>query len=106
MRLTTALYYTPSGRSIQKVGVQPDIVVEQSKVEAIQSRRRSRESDLRVRFKTAPVVHPTGKRPKRATRRNPRHDQTQAERDKADYQLQRALDLLHGIDLFNQRLKG
>ena len=28
MRLTTALYYTPSGRSIQKVGIKPDIVVE------------------------------------------------------------------------------
>jgi carboxyl-terminal processing protease len=29
MRLTTALYYTPSGRSIQALGVAPDILVEQ-----------------------------------------------------------------------------
>ncbi|WP_273691089.1 S41 family peptidase [Ketogulonicigenium vulgare] len=29
MRLTTALYYTPSGRSIQAVGISPDIIVEQ-----------------------------------------------------------------------------
>jgi carboxyl-terminal processing protease len=29
MRLTTARYYTPSGRSIQSLGVSPDIVVEQ-----------------------------------------------------------------------------
>jgi carboxyl-terminal processing protease len=29
MRLTTARYYTPSGRSIQALGVSPDIVVEQ-----------------------------------------------------------------------------
>ncbi len=28
LRLTTALYYTPSGRSIQEVGIAPDIVVE------------------------------------------------------------------------------
>jgi carboxyl-terminal processing protease len=28
LRLTTALYYTPSGRSIQAVGIEPDIVVE------------------------------------------------------------------------------
>jgi carboxyl-terminal processing protease len=29
MRLTTSLYYTPSGRSIQALGVAPDILVEQ-----------------------------------------------------------------------------
>ncbi len=29
MRLTTARYYTPSGRSIQALGVSPDIIVEQ-----------------------------------------------------------------------------
>ena len=28
LRLTTALYYTPAGRSIQAVGIEPDIVVE------------------------------------------------------------------------------
>jgi carboxyl-terminal processing protease len=28
LRLTTALYYLPSGRSIQEVGVQPDVIVE------------------------------------------------------------------------------
>jgi carboxyl-terminal processing protease len=33
MRLTTARYYTPSGRSIQALGVMPDIVVHQPKVE-------------------------------------------------------------------------
>ncbi len=33
MRLTTARYYTPSGRSIQAVGIEPDIVVEAAKIE-------------------------------------------------------------------------
>ena len=33
MRLTTARYYTPSGRSIQALGISPDIVVEQPRVE-------------------------------------------------------------------------
>jgi carboxyl-terminal processing protease len=33
MRLTTARYYTPSGRSIQSLGVSPDIVVQQPEVE-------------------------------------------------------------------------
>ncbi len=47
LRLTTARYYTPSGRSIQAVGIQPDIKVLQSRVEAIaipESERRSEAS--------------------------------------------------------------
>jgi carboxyl-terminal processing protease len=47
IRLTTALYFTPSGRSIQKEGIKPDIEVEQAKVEAIQSRQGFREENLR-----------------------------------------------------------
>ena len=35
LRLTTARYYTPSGRSIQAQGIDPDIVVEQAKLEKI-----------------------------------------------------------------------
>lgn len=35
MRLTTARYYTPSGRSIQAVGIEPDIKVELAKIEAV-----------------------------------------------------------------------
>lgn len=54
MRLTTARYYTPSGRSIQALGVSPDIIVEQprrkeneeAKDEDSTSQRRS-EADLR-----------------------------------------------------------
>ena len=35
MRLTTARYYTPSGRSIQALGVSPDIIVEQRAPEEV-----------------------------------------------------------------------
>ncbi|HYN38343.1 MAG TPA: S41 family peptidase, partial [Rhodospirillales bacterium] len=37
MRLTTARYYTPSGRSIQAVGIEPDIIVEQARIEAMKA---------------------------------------------------------------------
>ena len=48
LRLTTGLYYTPSGTSIQGTGITPDIVVEQELPEEIASRIRVRgESDLR-----------------------------------------------------------
>ena len=33
MRLTTARYYTPSGRSIQSLGISPDIIVEQPRID-------------------------------------------------------------------------
>ncbi len=38
MRLTTARYYTPSGRSIQALGISPDIEVQPAKVEEIAAR--------------------------------------------------------------------
>ena len=47
MRLTTARYYTPSGRSIQALGISPDIEVQPAKVEEIQQGLRRREADLR-----------------------------------------------------------
>ncbi|MBJ20361.1 MAG: S41 family peptidase [bacterium] len=52
LRLTTALYYTPSGRSIQEVGITPDLVVRQSDDPKLgfPNRRRVREKDLEGHF--------------------------------------------------------
>ncbi len=50
LRLTTALYYTPSGRSIQEVGIVPDIEVRPGERKAGQSPRRMRERDLEGHF--------------------------------------------------------
>lgn len=46
IKLTTALYYTPSGRSIQAEGIKPDIVDERANVTSIQPALRAAESDL------------------------------------------------------------
>ncbi|HWG79270.1 MAG TPA: S41 family peptidase, partial [Stellaceae bacterium] len=51
IRLTTALYYTPSGRSIQGTGIEPDVVVEPAKVEKVAQAARRREADLRGALK-------------------------------------------------------
>ena len=59
MRLTTARYYTPSGRSIQATGIEPDIVVQQAKVETLKSGSKRREVDLRGALKNtdeAPTI--------------------------------------------------
>jgi carboxyl-terminal processing protease len=52
LRLTTALYYTPAGRSIQEVGITPDIPVAPQLVASADSpeRRRLRERDLEGHF--------------------------------------------------------
>jgi len=53
LRLTTALYYTPSGRSIQEVGIEPDILIEPARVEPDEEGprpRRIRERDLQGHF--------------------------------------------------------
>ena len=92
MRLTTARYYTPSGRSIQAVGIDPDIAVEQARVERVGNGERRRESDLRGALRNEGEGN-GGARPAQTEERQ-------------DFQLQRALDLLQGVSLFNQLLKG
>ncbi len=92
MRLTTARYYTPSGRSIQAVGIDPDIAVEQARVERVGNGERRRESDLRGALRNEGEGN-DGDRPAQTEERQ-------------DFQLQRALDLLQGVSLFNQLLKG
>lgn len=57
LKLTVARYYTPSGRSIQEQGIQPDVVVEQLKVAEIarivddsgEPRTRERDMDRHLR---------------------------------------------------------
>lgn len=121
IRLTTALYFTPSGRSIQKEGIKPDIEVEQAKVETIQQRMSFREENLR-RSITNPNEKP-GDKDKPAEAPKPEAGKTDpakpADKDKpaaqagdpdeppkesvADYQLLRALDLIRGISLYSSR---
>ena len=51
IRLTTALYYTPSGRSIQGTGITPDVVVEPARIEQVTLPTIQHEADLRGALK-------------------------------------------------------
>ena len=115
LRLTTALYFTPSGRSIQKEGIKPDIEVEQAKVETIQQRMSFREENLR-RSITNPNDKPGDKKDeakpeaaKPGDKEKPAAAQPGTDPDEppkeavADYQLMRALDLIRGISLYSSR---
>jgi carboxyl-terminal processing protease len=58
LRLTTALYYTPSGRSIQGQGVTPDLVVQLPKEQQVANALVTYESDLYGSIKAAGALAP------------------------------------------------
>jgi carboxyl-terminal processing protease len=102
MRLTTARYYTPSGRSIQARGIDPDIIVEAAKIE-----RASAKDE-----KTAKAGDKPGD--KTGDKKSDKSGDGTAEQSSTvdpsiigtpdDYQLARAVDMLRGISLFNGRV--
>ena len=93
MRLTTARYYTPSGRSIQAVGIEPDIKVEQARIENLAAQQTRREADLKGALKNEE---------KAAKKEGEKTAEEKAKKKPEDYQLSRALDLLRGLSLFNK----
>jgi len=104
MRLTTALYFTPSGRSIQKIGIEPDIVVEQARIEAIDKNHRQREADLRGALSNGETSGQPKKKKSDQSQNSKRNqgsekEQTSKEERRQDFQLQRALDLLRGFSI-------
>ena len=96
MRLTTARYYTPSGRSIQGIGIDPDIVVEQARLEKVETGPQRREADLRGALDNG---NGNGNGAPEAEKKEPAKPAAR----KQDFQLSRALDLLRGLAFFNER---
>ena len=95
MRLTTARYYTPSGRSIQAKGIEPDILAEQAKIEAIEVGEQRREADLRGALTNDSNVGTTGD--------DRDQDDGGADAQQRDYQLERALDMIRGVALYRAK---
>ncbi len=110
MRLTTARYYTPSGRSIQAVGIEPDIVVEQARIETVDQPRLRREADLRGALDknrngaspATPAPTPTTAPSDPAT--DDDDNDEAAKQPRIDYQLTRAIDLVRGLALYQNRV--
>jgi carboxyl-terminal processing protease len=96
LRLTTARYYTPSGRSIQAKGITPDIAVEQKELPVAEKKdmMHIREKDLDHHFETESVKE--GADEKQETKLPLYKTDQQV---KNDYQLLRALDLLKGWEI-------
>jgi carboxyl-terminal processing protease len=99
LRLTTSLYYTPSGRSIQAKGIEPDILVkketpQKTEDDGTDEIRRVREKDLPRHMET-----------QKAEPGDSKSGATQSETQKLleqDNQLRRAFDLLKGYKIMGQ----
>jgi carboxyl-terminal processing protease len=91
MRLTTARYYTPSGRSIQAQGIEPDIVVAAAKIETPPKQGRTKAGADASKAKPADAEDADSV------------DQS-VMGTPADYQLARAVTLLHGMSLMDHHL--
>ena len=99
LRLTTARYYTPSGRSVQAGGIEPDIAVPQLTDPDYKSRRVVREADLRRHLLSQSKVDDKLLEKDEAT--DPRFSMTAAELEKKgikDFQLHYALQTLKRLN--------
>jgi carboxyl-terminal processing protease len=126
IRLTTALYYTPSGRSIQAEGIQPDVVVEPAKIESVPDNDLRREADLKGALKNTDLAPKSGvstpqtsTAPSTSSPPNPgvspksqvapaavdaMADEIAAFGTANDYQLVRAVDLVRGVAMFKKEV--
>ena len=114
LRLTTARYYTPSGRSIQAKGITPDIAVDRLELNETAEKKDSmhiREKDLENHFEDKQKDKSKDK--EKDKEKDKDKDSTKEklplyktdEQVKNDYQILRALDLLKGWEILKQVMK-
>ena len=92
MRLTTARYYTPSGRSIQATGIEPDIEVKPAKVEVLEN---AGWNISEAEFRNALKNENEEKKPA-----NDNKNQNKDNDLEKDYQLSRAVDTVKALSIY------
>jgi carboxyl-terminal processing protease len=112
LRLTTARYYTPKGRSIQAKGITPDIVVERLELPKQSADKKDSmhvsEKDLENHFEGEDKGAPKDakKEEKKEDKKEDKKDKTVSLKPedtlKNDYQVMRALDLLKGWEILKK----
>ena len=91
-----ARYYTPSGRSIQATGIEPDIIIEDAKVTKNgQGEDRLKEADL--------TRHLEGSNEEKTTDKKNKEKTTEKKSTADDFQLSEALTLLKGINIYTKK---
>ena len=91
VKLTTALYFTPNGRSIQAEGIQPDVIVDRARVETFDESGRISEKDLAGHLDNAEAQAAIDAEASRGLIRS-------------DNQLYEALTLLKGLNILTPRV--
>jgi carboxyl-terminal processing protease len=115
IKLTTARYYTPNGRSIQAKGITPDIVVEEATIAETDPALRMREADLERHLSNptekdgdkpaAPAAKPepgAQQQPQQQPQAAPQAEPAEIG-SKGDYQLNQALNLLKGLQIISRK---
>lgn len=99
MRLTTARYYTPSGRSIQSLGISPDIIVQQPLPAAVDPEAEGVEDDFRgeVDLRGALANDSLTEDEMRVIEEDQARAEAAAALREQDYQLAYAIDILTGL---------
>lgn len=100
IKLTTARYYTPKGRSIQAQGIEPDVVVERAKVTAVKPVLRTTEADLAGHLGNGNGGEEVGSK---ARKKSEAAESSMLARDN---QLHEALNLLKGLHIFRQQAQA
>lgn len=118
IRITTARYYTPSGNSIQAKGIEPNVVVPRAKLEELPVIKGYGEADLPKAIaaeegKKAVDTLKKQTQDKEASKamkklfdkedKSSKEADASDEEDKTDYQLDRAIDILHAISVAMER---
>ncbi len=93
IKLTTARYFTPSGRSIQAQGIAPDIIVKRAKVEELKPSGRFTEADLQG--------HLANGNGEAESNSKSRETDNGSQLFNKDNQLYEALNLLKGLDILS-----
>ncbi len=102
LKLTTARYYTPNGRSIQAQGIEPDIEVNRAKLSEEKTKAFYRESDLAGHLSN-------GNQDDNDEASKDNNEDAETTRQQAmlekDFQLQEALSLLKALDILKVKQK-
>lgn len=93
VKITTARYYTPNGRSIQAKGITPDIIVKDLELSSLNKNKMIKESDLKGHLKNTDKKNKDGE------------PQAQNKKLENDYQLSEAINLLKGLNILSLRKK-
>ena len=98
IRITTARYYTPSGVSIQAKGIEPDIEIKPAKIEEIAYNDIRSESELPKALSNDSQPKSKPSKSKKAKDEFTKFDEPKPQ----DYQLDRAIDILKGISVYQK----